>query len=418
MDGSTASNREQTAAILRRALVARLVDAGVLTDAWVEAAFLAVPRHLFLPEMPLERVYQDEAIPTRLRDGEPISSSSQPAVMALMLEQLRLESGQRVLEIGAGAGFNAALMAHLVGPAGEVVTVDIDDDIVEDARQHLTVAGYERVRVVCGDGALGYAEHAPYDRIILTVGAWDILPAWWEQLAPGGRLVLPLSLGGPQACVAFVQMGDHLASESVKPCGFMRLRGPFQGPEAVVPLGPRPGLRLFTEGDPVDAPRVYDWLAGPCRELPATIRIGGGWLCGGLESWLAPRDPGFITMMAGAEAAERGEALSLFLAPGGFRRTFGLLRPDGLALLGPAQPSIEAEPATGQTSIDLRVRGFGPDPGAAAELLAHIQAWDAAGQPDLERLRIRVDRLDAPARGVPADALITRRWTRLALTWD
>src|SRR5258708_24206156 len=98
--------------------------------------------------------------------------------MAIMVEQLALQPGDRILEIGAGTGYNAALMAHLVGPKGQVVTVDIDQDTAAAAQAHLATAGADDIRVLCGDGALGYPEAAPYDRIILTAGTWDIAPAW------------------------------------------------------------------------------------------------------------------------------------------------------------------------------------------------------------------------------------------------
>ena len=151
----------------------------------VEAAFRAVPRHLFLPDVPLERVYSDEAILTKLQNGQLVSSSSQPAMMAIMLEQLDLQPGHRVLEVGAGSGYNAGLMAHIVGDSGQVTTIDIDEDLVEGARNGLREAGRDAVTVVCQDGGFGHPDHAPYDRIILTVAAWDIVPAWREQLKPG-----------------------------------------------------------------------------------------------------------------------------------------------------------------------------------------------------------------------------------------
>src|SRR6266699_359977 len=150
---------------LHHALVDALVRCGAITDSRVEAAFRAVPRHLYLPRVPLEEVYRDQAIPTKTVDGEAVSSSSQPEIMATMLEQLGLEPGHRVLEIGAGTGYNAALVAHLVGGAGEVTTIDLDEDIAQGARAHLASAGFGRVRVVLGDGALGYPAGAPFDRI-------------------------------------------------------------------------------------------------------------------------------------------------------------------------------------------------------------------------------------------------------------
>src|SRR6266702_1895917 len=110
-------------------------------------------------------------------DGLPLSSSSQPAIMAIMLEQLGVAPGYRVLEIGTGTGYNAALIAHLVGERGTVVTVDIDADLVAKARANLDGAGYPDVIVICGDGGFGAPGHADDDDIIVTAGAWDLAPA-------------------------------------------------------------------------------------------------------------------------------------------------------------------------------------------------------------------------------------------------
>jgi protein-L-isoaspartate(D-aspartate) O-methyltransferase len=174
-------------------LVDALVSAGAITSSKVEAAFRAVPRHLFVPHVDVQGAYRNEAIPTKLIDGRAVSSASQPSIVATMLEQLDVRPGQRVLEIGAGTGYNAALVAQLVGPSGRVVTIDIDEDIVADAQDHLAAASIDGVDVICGDGGLGYPPEAPYDRIVLTVGALDITPAWWDQLGSGGR---PLDLVG------------------------------------------------------------------------------------------------------------------------------------------------------------------------------------------------------------------------------
>jgi protein-L-isoaspartate(D-aspartate) O-methyltransferase len=201
-------------------------------------AFRSVLRHWFLPDTPLAEVYRDRAIPTRLGPQGPISSSSQPTIMARMLDQLDVEPGQRILEIGAGTGYNAALLAHLVGPNGSVVTVDIDPDITADAQAHLATAGADNVTVITGDGWAGAAEHGPFDRIQSTVGVWDLAPAWIHQLQPRGVIVVPLWLrAGLQASVAFDKENSRLVSRSVEPCGFMRLRGPGAGPEHYHQIG-------------------------------------------------------------------------------------------------------------------------------------------------------------------------------------
>jgi protein-L-isoaspartate(D-aspartate) O-methyltransferase len=248
---------------LRQALVEKLRRDGLLRDDAVERAMCTVPRHLFLPDAPLEQAYSDNAILTHEEDGVPISSASQPAIVAIMLQQLGVEPGMRVLEIGAGTGYNAALLAELVGPTGHVTTVDIGEEIAAEARAHLDAAGYGRVRVIAADGAAGWPEDAPYDRIELTVGATDIAPAWYEQLAEGGLLTLPLTLplwlGMSDASVAFRKRGGALHSESLAPCGFMRLRGAEKSAMQWVSLGN--GLSLGSD----DAER----LAEPIKALLA-----------------------------------------------------------------------------------------------------------------------------------------------------
>ena len=328
-------------AALQAALIKHLQTTGALTRQEVADAFLAVPRHLFLPGLPLDEVYLDEAIPTKLEGGHAISSSSQPAMMAIMLEQLDVLPGQRVLEIGAGTGYNAALLGRLVGPAGRVVTVDLDDDIVEAARLHLAAAGAFNVEVAAGDGAEGFAGGAPYDRVILTVGAWDIAPAWREQLRPGGRLVLPLALGaGPQKCVAFVKPETPsdvwFTSESIRDCGFMRMRGPFAGPERMLPLGAEPGLSLAVAAElPVAPGTILHWLTTPAADRSTGVKATNSELWGGLSLWLALKAPELCSLIEEGEWASRG--LPCLVAYGAKRvicSTLGLVRSDGLAFLG------------------------------------------------------------------------------------
>lgn len=228
---------------LRQRLVANLKTAGAISSPDVERAMLTVPRHVFLPDVAVGDAYADTAVPTHWEHGVAVSSASQPAMVAIMLEQLQLAPGMRVLEIGAGTGYNAALLAELTGPSGSVTTVDIDEEIVREARAHLDAAGYADARAVTADGAAGWPQGAPYDRIILTVGAPDVMPAWFEQLSDGGVLVLPLWLSGTEASVAFRKEDGRLVSESLSPCGFMRLRGAEAGQEQSLAL-PN-GSRLF-----------------------------------------------------------------------------------------------------------------------------------------------------------------------------
>ena len=199
------------------ALVREIVESGAWdTDPVWREAFEAVPRHLFVPyyyvgarggferlwgedpdprrrERWLRGVYADAPLATRVRDGELISSSSQPSLMATMLTELEIEEGSAVLEIGAGTGYNAALLAHRLGDA-LVTTVDLDPEITESARTHLAAAGH-RPTVVTGDGARGVPERAPFDRIMATCTLNSVPRPWLAQCSPGARILAPLATG-------------------------------------------------------------------------------------------------------------------------------------------------------------------------------------------------------------------------------
>ena len=220
-----------------------------LTDSW-RPAFTATPRELFIPhralwvhdghvKCPIDRdtdpdtwmkaVYSNDGIATQFDDGCPggdgaaTSSSSMPSIMLAMLNHLDVQKGHKVLEIGTGTGYNAALLAHRLG-AENVVSIEIDPEIAQQARTSLTTAGHN-LRVITGDGAVGYPPDAPYDRIIVTCSVATVPWAWVEQTRPGGVIVTPW--GPPMA-------NDHLLRIKVGPdggvgtivdsVGFMRLR--------------------------------------------------------------------------------------------------------------------------------------------------------------------------------------------------
>jgi protein-L-isoaspartate(D-aspartate) O-methyltransferase len=212
---------------LRSKLARVLRKNGSIRSEHVEEAFASIPRHLFVPDKPLKQVYSDQAFPTLREDGTPITSSSQPSIMAIMLEQLELSPGQRVLEIGAGTGYNAALLSHLVGPRGRVTSIDINAEVAKGARAHLRAAGVRGVRVVTGDGGFGWPDGAPYDRIIATASCWQIPGTWCDQLVEGGLLVLPFRLNGAHVVLALKRQGDQFVSTRASGGGFMPLLGAF-----------------------------------------------------------------------------------------------------------------------------------------------------------------------------------------------
>ncbi|MFB4274182.1 methyltransferase, FxLD system [Nonomuraea sp. MTCD27] len=372
----------------REAMVAQLRKRQDISEP-VAAAMLAVPRHLFVPDVEPEDAYRDEPIVTKLdAQGRPISSSSQPAIMATMLDQLAVEPGHRVLEIGAGTGYNAALLARLTGPEGRVVSVDIDEDIVTRARAHLSGAGLPQVEVVCRDGAGGHPERAPYDRLIATVGVWDLAPAWLEQLSADGRLVVPLDLRGVQVSAAMERAGDHWASRSVAPCGFMRMRGPFAGTEVVTVLRQDPHVALA-----LPEPREIGDVLAALEAVPTEITVKMEEAASpfavvmGLSLWLALHEP-------------RWCAVTGKLSGRGYGATAGIVEGDSIALL-----FMEGA---------LVARGHGAG-GAklAAELAAHVKAWDEAGRPEAGALRIEAHQ--GPVSGRPL--VIAKRHTTLVLDY-
>ena len=409
-----AGARSAASDALRGALVEALRSKDCLRSPALAEAFAAVPRHLFIPHVPVEEAYRDSYIVTkRLPDGEAVSSCSQPYIMAVMLDQLDVRPGHRVLEIGAGTGYNAALLAHLVGAGGRVTTIDIDADTVTAARAHLDAAGVTGVRVMCGDGWAGDPEGGPYDRIILTVNADDISPAWRAQLAPGGRLVLPLSLAAVQASVAFENLGDQLDSLSVRPCIFMRLRGASASPRRRVAVGPEPAPAVWPRGShTVDGAAIHALVRAPGHDVPTGLVLPASDLYGGLASWLGLHVPTSAWFIAEGDAVKTGLVPALFDGTGEAASTFGFFEPDGVALLIRAA----APPGLADGTIYLGVRAYG-NLRVGERLRSATQAWDKAGRPPVDRLRIRAYPIESPYAPRSGDIVRERPCTRLVLAW-
>ncbi|MCZ0981835.1 methyltransferase, FxLD system [Streptomyces diastatochromogenes] len=224
---------------LRAQYVDGLIERGKVRTEAVERALRTVPRHTFVPHVPLDKAYANTTVDTKYDPaGRPISCASQPDIVATMLEQIQAAPGMNVLELGAGTGYNAGLLAHLVGHDGHVTTIDVDTDIVDGARTALAAAGIDNVTVILGDGAKGHPGNAPYDLIELTVGAHGLPQDLLGQLAPTGRLLAPLRIrGSVSRSITFEYDGEVWRSTNSEMNTFMPLRsGMADDPRLFIPL--------------------------------------------------------------------------------------------------------------------------------------------------------------------------------------
>jgi protein-L-isoaspartate(D-aspartate) O-methyltransferase len=395
------------AAYLRGRLTDELVADGTIVSKEVEAAFRMVPRHLFAPGATLEESYaQDTVRFKRDEHGTTLSTVSAPQIQAVMLEQAQLEAGMRVLEIGSG-GYNAALIAELVGETGRVTTVDIDPDVVDRARDCLTAAGYRQVEVVLADAEDGVPDHAPYDRIIVTVGAWDIPPAWSDQVAEGGRMVIPLRMRGLTRSVAFERDGNHLVSRGYRLCGFVPMQGIGAYRERVVALdGDRVSLRIDGEQS-VDAEGLRDALVSPRVERWSGMEFGAGEPLHDLDLWVATVVDDFGLLTATQEAIDSGLVSKSTLFGGKTMMAGG-----SFAYRAAARP-VDAE----RTLFEFGAYGHGTDAARLAEDYVHlIQTWerDHRGDPGA---RIEVYAAAASDAEPPAGRVINKRHTRVVISW-
>jgi protein-L-isoaspartate(D-aspartate) O-methyltransferase len=204
----------------------------------------------------LDRIYSDQALVTHFDErGAPVSSSSQPALVAEMLEALELAPGMRVLEVGAGTGYNAALLTAITG--APVVTLDTNQRVVEEARATLGRLGlYGQVTVVQGDGYDGWSAAGPYDRIIVTCGCVGLSPRWLGQLAPSGLVLIPVAHGGVHPIMAAWHDGPTVRGRMVLWADFMEAAGPL-GQQQPAVLHTLPAEAEFTSYRQVGP--VLDW---------------------------------------------------------------------------------------------------------------------------------------------------------------
>lgn len=300
-------------------------------SAAVEAAFLATPRHRFITRYRawessdwqvvtrenlvhhLPTLYSNSAIALyQADDGSTPSTISQPSLVLHMLELLQLAPGQRVFELGAGSGWNAAMLGRLVQPGGQVYSVEIIGEMAQQAADHVAALGLDNVTILHGDGGAGYAPGAPYDRAIFTAGAYDLPEHFYTQLRDGALLLFVLkSQGSGDTLFLLQKSGNHFTALESLPVGFV----PMTGHYVVAPL----------QSEPLSA--LPEWATLQGQEVARRPFWWGGrgahllWRTQGIRSFLAIVEPWFRIFRAETPVAtstgrqstgEDGEAEEFF----------------------------------------------------------------------------------------------------------
>ncbi|CAM5465632.1 methyltransferase, FxLD system [Streptomyces microflavus] len=394
----------------REALAQRLVDSGHLHSQTAIDAFRTTDRHAFLPDVDLESAYKEDAVPIKHDDhGEMISCISAPSIVATQLEQLGAQPGHKVLEAGAATGYNAALLGKIVSPGGQVWTLDVDQDLVAGAGKHLADAGIDNATAVMADGAAGLPEHAPYDRIIFTVGAGDVPVKILDQLAPGGRLVLPMRIRGSiSRSFAFERDGETWKTVSCEMATFIPLRkGVCDDVYTLVPMAGEGNVRLetFSEQD-VDRDALRTVLDQQQTKLYTGVKFRQGFAWEWLYLYLACVLPNGLSRLPGQRP--------------GFTPHFGwgsMAALDGGSL---AYLTIrEGEDNEGRY-WEIGVIGHGEVGTDLAErVVDEIRAWDATGGNGAPEPGFRMAVADSRDRLASSDPrfVVDKPYSRLVVDW-
>ncbi|MDX2680053.1 methyltransferase, FxLD system [Streptomyces soliscabiei] len=391
-------------------LAQRLVDSGHLRSLTAIDAFRSTDRHAFLPGVDMEAAYKEDAVPIKHDEcGEMISCISAPSIVATQLEQLDAQPGHKVLEAGAATGYNAALLSKIVSPGGQVWTLDVDQDLVAGASKNLAQAGVDNATAMLADGAAGLPEHAPYDRIIFTVGAGDVPVKILDQLAPGGRLVLPMRIRGSiSRSFAFERDGDTWKTVSCEMCTFVPLRkGVCDDVYTLVPMAGEGNVRLetFSEQD-IDRAALRSVLDQQQTKIYTGVKFRQGSPWEWLYLYLACVLPNGLSRLPGQRP--------------GFTPHFGwgsMAALDGGSL---AYLTIrEGEDEKGRY-WEAGVIGHGEAGADLAErVVGEIRAWDASGGNDAPEPGFRMAVAASRDRLTAGDArfVVDKPYSRLVVDW-
>lgn len=395
---------------LRAALAERLIRGGHLRSQAPINAFQTTDRHHFLPGIDLEAAYKEDAVPIKHDEtGEMISCISAPSIVATQLEQLDARPGHHVLEAGAATGYNAALLSSIVSPGGHVWTLDVDQDLVAGAQANLAQAGINNVTAMLADGAGGLPEHAPYDRIIFTVGAGDVPAKVLDQLAPDGRLVLPMRIRGSiSRSFAFERDGETWRTVSCEMATFIPLRkGVCDDVYTLVPHAGEGNVRLetFSEQE-VDRDAMPHVLDQKRTRLYTGVKFRQGDPWEWLYLYLACVLPNGLSRLPGARPG---------FTPHFAWGSMAALDGDSLAYL----TVYEGEDEQGRF-WEIGVIAHGTSGADLAEQVAHeIRAWNASGGNNAPEPTFRMTVADARNLITADDErfIIDKPSSRLVVDW-
>ncbi|MFI9325206.1 methyltransferase, FxLD system [Kitasatospora aureofaciens] len=402
------------AARRRTGMTDRIAAANPSLPAEILAALRTVPRHRFAPEQDLAAAYDDDLAVITRRDetGRATSSVSAPWLQADMIAKLGLEPGADVLEVGSG-GYNAELLAHVVGEEGRVVTVDIDEYVVRRTRRFTAEAGSGRVLALQGDGALGApARHVPrggFDGCVITHNVWDIAPAWRQQLREGATLVAPLEVHGYTRAIALVRRGDVLHARGWTYCGFVRDLGQNGRTTPVVDLAGGELRLRFEDGPAGDTTGLEEALRGERHEARTGVTVAGGESFETLQLYLATTLPSFCRL---AGDRDKDTGIATFDRSG---NTPALLGDGSLAYLTYVWVKDGETPA--ERRAEFVAHAFGESgPALADRLAAAVRRWDehvrGHGYP-----RMTVHPSTTPDSVLPAGHVVDKVLSRLVFHW-
>ncbi|WP_233359355.1 methyltransferase, FxLD system [Streptomyces sp. GMY02] len=394
---------------LREALAQRLVDSGHLRSQAAIDAFRTTDRHAFLPGVDLESAYKEDAVPIKHDEhGEMISCISAPSIVATQLEQLGAQPGHKVLEAGAATGYNAALLGNIVSPGGQVWTLDVDQDLVAGASRHLAEAGIDNATAVMADGAAGLPEHAPYDRIIFTVGAGDVPVKILDQLAPGGRLVLPMRIRGSiSRSFAFERDGDTWKTVSCEMAPSFRCA---RASATTCTLSSSWSARATCAWRPsanrtwTAMPWPTSWTRGRRSSTPGSGSVAPSHGSGSISTWPA-------CCPTGCPACRARPGFTPHFAWGSMAALDG----GSLAYL-----TIREDDDADDHFWEVGVVGHGPDgAGLAEQVVGEIRSWEASGGNEVPEPSFRMAVGDARQTLTGRDPrfVVDKPYSRLIVDW-